>query len=343
MKRILALALTAALLLAGCAAQPPTQTPTPPAASTPAQAPAAEPDGAESTAIPFTAATTVAEVEADPAFAGFGTLLFPLHGESGEELTLDAIDRLMPYHNDIRVETTLDVLNSMRDAAQSGETIFYDIYSDEEKAADPAKENTGLFFFRGEAGAPFAVINAGGGFAYVGALHESLPHALELSRRGYNAFALIYRTGGADVACEDLAAALGFIFDHAGELGVSTEDYSLWGGSAGARMAAYLGSYGAAAFGGADLPRPAAVIMQYTGHSDYTENDPPTFACVGEADGIANWRTMQARINNLAALGIPTEFHHYPDVPHGFGLGLGTNAEGWLDDAVAFWQAQIEA
>lgn len=343
MKRILALALTAALLLAGCAAQTPTQTPTPPAASTPAQAPAAEPDGAESTAIPFTAATTVAEVEADPAFAGFGTLLFPLHGESGEELTLDAIDRLMPYHNDIRVETTLDVLNSMRDAAQSGETIFYDIYSDEEKAADPAKENTGLFFFRGEAGAPFAVINAGGGFAYVGALHESLPHALELSRRGYNAFALIYRTGGADVACEDLAAALGFIFDHAGELGVSTEDYSLWGGSAGARMAAYLGSYGAAAFGGADLPRPAAVIMQYTGHSDYTENDPPTFACVGEADGIANWRTMQARINNLAALGIPTEFHHYPDVPHGFGLGLGTNAEGWLDDAVAFWQAQIEA
>ena len=69
MKRILALALTAALLLAGCAAHTPTQTPAPPAASTPAQTPAAEPDGAESTAIPFTAATTVAEVEADPAFA----------------------------------------------------------------------------------------------------------------------------------------------------------------------------------------------------------------------------------------------------------------------------------
>lgn len=69
MKRILALALTAALLLACCAAHTPAQTPAPPAASTPAQTPAAEPDGAESTAIPFTAATTVAEVEADPAFA----------------------------------------------------------------------------------------------------------------------------------------------------------------------------------------------------------------------------------------------------------------------------------
>ena len=54
---------------------------------------------------------------------------------------------------------------------------------------------------------------------------------------GYNAFSIQYRTGGAQVACEDLAAAIDFILRHAGELQVSTEDYSLWGGSAGARMA----------------------------------------------------------------------------------------------------------
>ena len=107
-------------------------------------------------------------------------------------------------------------------------------------------------------------------------------------------------------------------------------------------MAAWLGSYGPAAFGGDELPRPGAVIMQYTGHSDYTENDPPTFACVGESDGIANWRTMERRIEALDALGIPTEFHHYPGLPHGFGLGTGTVAEGWLDEAVAFWEEQVE-
>lgn len=104
-------------------------------------------------------------------------------------------------------------------------------------------------------------------------------------------------------------------------------------------MAAWLGSYGPAAFGGGDLPRAGAVIMQYTGHSDYTENDPPTFACVGERDGIANWRTMERRLQALSALGIPTEFHHYPGLRHGFGLGTGTVAEGWLDQAVAFWEA----
>ncbi len=90
-----------------------------------------------------------------------------------------------------------------------------------------------------------------------------------------------------------------------------------------------------------DLPRPGAVIMQYTGHADYTQDDPPTFACVGENDGIASWRTMERRVAALSALGIPTEFHHYPGLPHGFGLGTGTTAEGWLDQAVAFGEAQM--
>ena len=47
---------------------------------------------------------------------------------------------------------------------------------------------------------------------------------------------------------------------------------------------------------------------------------------------------MQRRIDALAAAGIDTEFHVYPDLGHGFGLGIGTSAEGWLDDAVAFWE-----
>ena len=103
-------------------------------------------------------------------------------------------------------------------------------------------------------------------------------------------------------------------------------------------MAAWLGSYSTAAFGEGDYPRPAAVVMQYTGHTDYTADDPATFACVGESDGIASWRTMQRRLEAMSELGIATEFHHYPGLRHGFGLGTGTVAEGWLDQAVAFWE-----
>lgn len=141
----------------------------------------------------------------------------------------------------------------MKEHAVSGDTIFYDIYTEEEKADDPAKEETGLFFFKGIPGERFAVLNAGGAFAYVGAMQDSFPHALELSKQGYNAFALIYRPG-AQTACEDLSRAIQFIFEHAEELEVNTDGYSLWGGSAGARMAAWVGSYGTAAFGADDLP-----------------------------------------------------------------------------------------
>ena len=287
---------------------------------------------------PFTTFTLIQEVMDDPAFDGYGRLLFPVDDWYMSGSTLG--DLQLTWYNYIDPEKTVEIVNTLWQRANAGETVFYDIYTEEEKAEDPAKEDTGLFFFRGEPGAKFAVCNAGGGFAYVGAMQDSFPHALELSKRGYNAFALIYRPG-AQTACEDLARAISFIFEHAQELEVDTGCYSLWGGSAGARMAAWLGSYGPAAFGGDDLPRPGAVVMQYTGHSDYTENDPPTFACVGERDGIANWRTMQRRIEALDALGIPAEFHHYPGLPHGFGLGTGTAAEGWLDEAVAFWEAQM--
>ena len=169
----------------------------------------------------------------------------------------------------------------------------------------------------------------------------AFPHALELSKKGYNAFALIYRPG-AQTACEDLARAIRFIFENAEMLEVDTSNYSLWGGSAGGRMAAWVGSYGTAAFGETDLPRPAAVILQYTGHSEYSEMDPPTYACVGDSDGIASWRLMQQRLELLSELDTPTEFHVYAGLGHGFGLGTGTVAEGWLNDAAAFWEKQMK-
>lgn len=286
---------------------------------------------------PFTADTAISDVINYPSFGDWGRLIFPVDTGYYSGDTLGNL-RLTWYSN-IDPQKTVEVANYMREHADNGDVIFYDIYTDEEKAADPDKADTGLFFFKGEPNAKFAVCNAGGGFAYVGAMHDSFPHALELSKMGCNAFALIYRPGW-DTACEDLARAISFIFSHADELEVDTRDYSLWGGSAGGRMAAYLGTYGTAYFGGDELPKPAACIIQYTGHSEYSEDDPPTYSCVGTSDGIANWRTMQSRLNAMSSLGIPTEFHAYEGLSHGFGLGTGTVAEGWINDAVDFWEEQ---
>lgn len=288
---------------------------------------------------PYTADTEIEEVINDPVFSSYGRLIFPVDNGYYSGDTLGELS--LTWYSHIDPDKTVEITNYMKTQVEAGETIFYDIYTDEEKEADPAKEDTGLFFFKGNPGEKFAVCNAGGGFAYVGAMHDSFPHALELSKKGYNAFALIYRPG-AQTACEDLARAIRFIFEHARELEVDTEDYSLWGGSAGGRMAAYLGSYGTAAFGEKAFPKPAAVITQYTGHSEYSEDDPPTYACVGEDDGIASWRIMKRRLEGMNSLGIDTEFHTYPGLGHGFGLGTGTVAEGWLNQAVAFWENHME-
>lgn len=291
-------------------------------------------------AVPiFTRTSRISDVMSDSAFGDFGRLLFPVNSGYWSGSTLEQLQ--LTWYSHIDPDKTVEIVNYLKGKVLDGETVFYDIYTEAEKAADAHKHNTGLFFFRGHKGARFAVCNAGGGFAYVGAMHDAFPHALELSKKGYNAFALIYRPG-AQTACEDLARAIGFIFDHAAELGVSTDCYSLWGGSAGARMAAWLGGYGPAAFGGTISQKPGTVVMQYTGLSDYSEADPPTYACVGDRDGIASWRTMKARLDGMSALGIPTEFHVYPGLSHGFGLGNGTVAEGWIDDAVRFWETQMK-
>ena len=286
----------------------------------------------------FTKDTKIETVVNDSVFENYGRLMFPVkkHYYSGD--TLGNLN--IAWYNNIDSDETVEIVNYLKQHASEGETVFYDIYTDEEKEEDSEKADTGLFFFRGNKGGKFAVCNAGGGFAYVGAMQDSFPHALELSKLGYNAFALIYRPD-AQKACEDLARAISFIFENADELGVDTDDYSLWGGSAGGRMAAWVASYGTKAFGGDDLPRPAAVIMQYTGHSEYSIFDPPTFACVGESDGIASWRVMKRRLELLSSMGIDTEFHSYPGLRHGFGIGKGTVAEGWLNEAVAFWEKHM--
>ena len=285
--------------------------------------------------------TTVSEIINDPAFGDFGRLLFPVDQQVSGDMTLADISssRIYTWYSNIRTDKTVEIVNDLKTRSENGERIFYRIYSEKEMDADPEKRDTGLFYFKGEPGAKYAIMNAGGGFVYVGAMHDSFPHALEVSKKGYHAFALIYRP---DSAYEDLARAIMYVNDHAKELGIDAQGYSLWGGSAGARMAATLGNAknGPANYGRPDIPQAAAVIMQYTGYTSVSANDAPTYACVGTRDGIADYRTMESRLNKLSSLGIPTEFHVYKGLGHGFGLGTGTVADGWIEDAVAFWQAQ---
>lgn len=277
-----------------------------------------------------------------PAFRGFSQRILPWDGRTYDEsMPLSDIGKLLPYHSHVSPAVVVGALNRMVDDANTGRTVFYDFHSAVEKHIDPALEHTGLFFFRGKPGAPFAVIAPGGGFAYVGSVHEGFPYAEEISKQGLNAFVLKYRAGqGGRVATEDLAAAVAYIFHNASALQVSTAGYSLWGSSAGARMAAAIGSHGIAAFGGQPVPKPSVVVMAYTGHSEVTASEPPTFAVVGDLDGIAPPAAMEARVAALRRNGTPVEYRKYPNLGHGFGTGQGTSAQGWIGEAIQFWQKE---
>lgn len=276
------------------------------------------------------------------AFQGFGEMLLPWDNNSSYYTTsLKDVGSLMPYHSNVRPDIVLSSVNHMINEANSGKTIFYNFYSAQQKQQEPSLTQTGLFFFRGKPGAPFAIVCPGGGFSYVGSLHEGFPLAQEISKNNLNAFVIRYRIGSEQKASQDLAVAISYIFSNAEKLGVSTKDYSLWGGSAGARMVGNIALSGVSAFGGDKLPKPATAVIAYTGQSSYSADFPPTFLTVAANDGIANVTTVDRRVENLKAAGIEVEYNRFKTAGHGFGTGKGTDAEGWVDNAISFWKKHI--
>jgi acetyl esterase/lipase len=291
----------------------------------------------------LTVEDTIGDLLDHPALAGFGARTLPwANRDYDRDIGLRQIAGLLPYHSAVNPQVVVEGLNRLIADAGKGEQVFYEIYPEAQRWDRPDLNETGLFYFRGRPGAPFAVIAPGGGFSYVGSIHEGFPYAVEINEHGYNVFVLTYRTGqGGGTATRDLAQAIGFIFDHADDLGVARDDYSLWGSSAGARMAASIGSHGTQAFDGADLPGPAAVVMAYTAHADHAAQEPPTFVVVGGRDGISPASSMEPRVETLRAQGTEVEYHLYDNLGHGFGTGRGTSAEGWIANAVRFWEGNM--
>lgn len=73
---------------------------------------------------------------------------------------------------------------------------------------------------------------------------------------------------------------------------------------------------------------------------------PPTYFWYGKNDNTLKMlgysKQGPALEQALAANGVPYQCTVYRNAVHGIGLGNGTDAEGWLDDAVAFWESQTE-
>lgn len=290
----------------------------------------------------LTTGNLVQDIVKHPAFKGFGELLLPNDDNTRYYNTpITNVGTLMPYHNAVNPDEIVQSLNQLIDDANNGKTVFYSFYTDAQKKQDPNKNNTGLFFYRGDPDAPFAIVCPGGAFAYVGSLHEGLPLASEISKKKLNAFVIRYRIGSEQWATEDLANVISFIFQNAKTLQVDTKNYSLWGFSAGARMVGNIADYGVNAFTTGNHPKPVTAVIAYTGQSIYNKGFPATFITNSENDRIANIQTVDRRVQNLKNAGVTVVYERYKTAGHGFALGTGTDAAGWLPKAVDFWESQM--
>lgn len=65
------------------------------------------------------------------------------------------------------------------------------------------------------------------------------------------------------------------------------------------------------------------------------------FMTVSADDGIANVATVERRVRDLRNAGVEVEYRRYRNAGHGFGLGVGTDAEGWVAYAIQFWEKHL--
>lgn len=265
-------------------------------------------------------------------------------------------------------------LNRILELEKMGKKLKYNIWNDDEIKKNPEKKNSVVFHFPGDEGKPFVIVCAGGAYMSVCSMVEAFPVAKQLNDGGYTAFVLNYRVSKDGVfveANEDLTQTVSFILSNAEEFNVSKENYAVAGFSAGAHLTATLGTdnYGYKKSG---LPKPAALFLGYPlistdnifennekekfyvtmAGENYTQEIldgfsisknmsseyPATYIWMCKDDDVVPFSNSVIMAEKLEKLGIPYIHKIVEHGGHGLGLALETGAEGWLKEAVSFWE-----
>ncbi len=239
------------------------------------------------------------------------------------------------------------------------------------------------YFPATQPGAKYALVLAGNMFERTSVVKEACGAVSQLHEMGYGAFILRYRIGRDlkdNANYKDLVRAVQFITENAEKFEVQAEDYALVGHSAGGQLCAIFGTdrMGYSNYG---LPKPGALLLAYPiinymyskpaffylydgaepgdhlAPGDYYYNIevaaevssdfPPTFQCYGRNDntlkGIFFPLQSPALDRALEAHGVMHQMLVFDNAPHGSATGTGTDAEGWLYQAAAFWEQAVAA
>ncbi|WES66092.1 alpha/beta hydrolase [Microbacter sp. GSS18] len=297
-----------------------------------------------------TAESSISHVVGHPAFDGFTDTMRLFSSSFLGTITAPmAIDSIRSD-----AQAYADGANFVIDEVNAGIEVYRPLYGEAAIDADPSKAAAGLFFFPGDPGAPVAVVMPGGAFLSLATTVEGFPYAEKLHEQGYNVVVLHYRVGvqdgdaegdvavRAERAQEDLLAAMTAIAENP-EWGLSPEDHSVWGSSAGGTLALLWGTdseLGASANG---FPQPSAIVTAYPavlGWPGASESYPPLFVTAAEDDELLAISTTDQLVADVDSAGVPVEYDRVATGGHGYGVANGLEADGWVERAISFWKAQ---
>jgi len=239
-------------------------------------------------------------------------------------------------------------MNHLSEKAKKGEDIYYPLFSEKEIKEDEQRGQVCVYRLSAENNEkrPYVLLLAGGGFQSVCTPMESLPVAAAFNELGYTAFCLTYRVSEKfgekpDTITEDIDRAVRFITEHAEEFNVEKSNYLIGGFSAGG-MAISTWCNPETGYQKYNAEKPAAACFIYGLYEDDGEKiDVPAFVRYCIDDVYFDEETFDGFVSGLSARNQPVNYKKV-DCLHGFGLGTGTDAEGWVKEAETFWKEQIK-
>ena len=322
----------------------------------------------------ITTKTTMKELRENPSIKGSGYYTYCNEWIEGSTQYDDTpIEGYVSY---AAAEDAAEGMNLVIENYNRGVQITWQVYTPEEIAENPSLGMVQLYYFPAKtANAKYAIVVPGNGGNTTAELNEGASIANQLHELGYAAFILRYRVwtdDSDDATLEDIGRAVRYITEHAAEFAIQPENYAIVGYSMGGHLTGLFGS-DAVGYKNYQVPEPAALLLGYPVNnmtlvkgayrflqdpgirepryytmnvSDYVTDDfPATYHWHGKDDVtlFALNAAQQEPVLEaaLAAHNVPHKYIVYDHAPHVSGIGTGTDADGWLYDAAAFWEEQV--
>jgi acetyl esterase/lipase len=74
-----------------------------------------------------------------------------------------------------------------------------------------------------------------------------------------------------------------------------------------------------------------------------TSSFPPSFVWQCNQDNIVPIENTEMLVKSLKEKGVPYAYEVFQSKAHGWGIGKGTEAEGWVDRAIDFWRDSFKS